>query len=290
MRLAQHRGRATYLAVGTVLIVLIAVVALRGSRVTSSIARSGSGLQSQIVAPGDLVKGVGSIVAAPGVSPLLCVAGTWLQGGSNPLTCSDDQVPLEGLNTDELPDRQVVARVVFSLGAVVTGRWTGSQIVVTHVSRSPEQVQTSPTAPCDAPNGGWPAATSLLDLESAVRRLAAEVAANPTVYRSYYVAKATTGDEVEVVEVYGDPGAARDRLVALFPYGLCIVEVPRSVAVDPQRLDYVANQFNARRGWRAEVDAQRGQVRVYLPMLDRLAVDILATYPEASPIPLIAKA
>jgi hypothetical protein len=130
----------------------------------------------------------------------------------------------------------------------------------------------------------------LLELESAVRRVAAEVAANPTVYRSYYGAKTNTGDEVEVVEAYGDPGAARDHLVAVFPYGLCVVEVPHSVAVDAQRLEYIANQFNARRGWRAEVDTQRGQVRVYLPMLDGSAADVLAAYPEASPIPLVAKA
>jgi hypothetical protein len=289
MRLGRLGGRWRYFAGGTLLIALIAVVALRGSHVTSSIARSGSGLQSQIVAPGDLVRGIGSIVAAPGVSPLICLADTWLQGGSNSLTCSDNQLPLAGLNLDELPDRQVAGGVIFSLRAVVTGRWTGGEIVVTDVGRSPNPVETSPTAPCDTPSGGWPAASSLLDLESAVRRVAAEVAANPSVYRSYYGAKTNTGDEVEVVEAY-DPGVARDRLVAVFPYGLCVVEVPRSFAIDIQRLEYVANQFNARRGWRAEVDTPRGQVRVYVPMLDRATVDILTAYPEASPIPLVAKA
>lgn len=236
------------------------------------------------LAQGGRAVGVGTVVVAGGSTQLCLLEGMRLRADATP-SCSPITVQLTGLDPRRLPSPERFADVTVSENVVVRGTWSGDTLRVEDIF--PAQPATPPPVPCAEPAEGWPPEpSSLIEAESALARLGAHVAAEPTVYGGVWTATTNGGTEVLVVSVVGDVEVARTRVASVYPYAYCVVAADftlnelESLAATLSRPD---------RTWKASVSAAANRVVVQLSVLDSDAARVLRNYPAAVPQPLVGR-
>lgn len=195
-----------------------------------------------VVHVGDSVTASGYIIEGKDEPAALCRSLDFL--GTYP-GCSDGTsgVPIFDVDVRSLPGWETGAGLPGSSVEsywvtdylTVLGTWQGDGIRSTQITpadRPPGATQLRPV-PCDPPPGGWPGQGTPDDYEPAWLELQNEVGQHPEEYVGLWwavfdVELGPTSDGVQVVGTVSAVDTATARLASVFPYNLCVVQVPFS--------------------------------------------------------------
>ncbi|HWP63446.1 MAG TPA: hypothetical protein VNO86_08250 [Candidatus Binatia bacterium] len=198
----------------------------------------------------------------------LCVPGlTRLVDDGRPPTCSAVSTPLRGLSASSIPGWVSTDGSGYAVGVTVFGTWTGDGI---EVERAVGAFAPATPAPieCQGPASGPPASGDLRE-EAALAALYDEVFGNREVYGGYW--RSSLGHIV--VGVTGDPADREARVRQLYPYALCLVRVPNSLAA----LDATAAGLEGRVApWQVVIDPATNRVRVRVLVVDEATAALAA--------------
>lgn len=245
------------------------------------------------VAAGDRVAATGQVIAIAGETPTICIPApvrdrAYEPGEEPPPSCSPMSVPVVGLDLDALPGWTSRGDTQFSAEVEVRGQWTGEVIEVEEVEEvaaaGQEPGVSWPPVPCTAPSEGWPSPLPpSVEGEAVLAKLSGEVSAHTDLYVGMWTAVPTgaqtateqgaSANSVVVVGTTEDPTDVEPHLRLLYPYALCVTQVPYSAA----DLRPIAERLaRPDRTWQAEIDPAAGRVRVRLIVLDDAAAATLA--------------
>lgn len=254
--------------------------------------------QSSVVHEGDVVTASGQVLLRPDAGgPVLCRLGPVLLPyvpDYSP-SCSPVQVALGGLDPTTLPGwRQVGTDVWLSSDVRVTGTWRSGKLEVSNVvsSKAPSDLPEPSVVPCRAPDTGWPGNGDIDAMEAATERLDAEVQGHPDLYNGMWwgwIGAASTGPlDAAVVGTVADLAAVRSKLEEIYPFNLCVVQVPFSRS----QLDGAAEQISGLNGsWQVRVDQPFEKVLVQLVLVDEEAAKHLEPYGDKVQLdPLVERA
>jgi hypothetical protein len=223
------------------------------------------------VRPGDRVVATGLVVANEDGTLQLCLPGpARLVDDGRPPACSSLSTPLRGLSASMIPGWVSTDGAGYAREVTVFGIWTGDGIDAERAvggiaPATPEPIE------CPGPVSGPPAAPGDLREEAALAALADEVFGNREVYGGFW--RSRLGHIV--VGVAGDPADREDRVRQRYPYALCLVRVPNSLAV----LDAAATDLGGRvASWQSMVDAATNRVRITVLVVDDATAALAASH------------
>ncbi len=263
-----HVTRAAEVRLAVLLTFLAAAVAGGVWAVGRAIGPEAADAPPFFVQPGDRVAATGLVVGDVTGELRLCVPGlTRLVDDGRPPTCSSVSTPLRGLSTSSIPGWVSSDGSGYAVGVTVFGTWTGDGIEVERAvgafaPATPEPIE------CQGPVSGPPASGDLRE-EAALAALYDEVFGNREVYGGYW--RSRLGHIV--VGVAGDPADLEARVRQLYPYALCLVRVPNSLAV----LDATAAGLEDRvASWQVVIDPATNRVRVTVLVVDEATAALAA--------------
>ncbi len=223
------------------------------------------------VTPGDRVVATGLVVANEDGTLQLCLPGpARLVDDGRPPACSSLSTPLRGLSASMIPGWVSTDGTGYARGVTVFGIWTGDGIDAERAVGGIDPATPEPIE-CPGPVSGPPAAPGDLREEAALAALADEVFGNREVYGGFW--RSRLGHIV--VGVAGDPADREDRVRQRYPYALCLVRVPNSLAV----LDAAATDLGGRvASWQWVVDPATNRVRVTVLVVDEATAALAASH------------
>ena len=238
--------------------------------------------QDYALSDGEIVTGKGYIAGLDGLVWLcLSLGGSGTLPGSistpNPPVepeCSTQRVQLFNVSSSDMP-----AAGSTPMQTLVTGEWRADGITVESVRVSQPATPPPPVLPseCQAPDVAWPGDIgSGVDGETELRALQDALQGATTTYSGYWRASLPDGSQfVTIVGTVGDPTSTAPFLRSVFPYNLCVIEVPFSA----DDLSLARNELS-RRGYTIKLDVVLDRVDLALPFVDSQVIESLGPWLE----------
>ncbi len=252
---------------------VVAIVLLRAGPTPPINAFAGSA-NTSLVEVGDSVVAAGDLVANTNGSYALCSPES-ARPAIAPLLlpqCSQYSVAVMRIDPRHVPGWTSVSKGGgYAANVTVKGVWTGGGIAATAVVKTPSSAL-SP-APCGLDING-PVAPSGVQGESALRPLAAEIAAKPALYSGLW-SGSLAGRSIPVVGLVVGQESQGAILRALYPYQLCIEPVQRSAAV---LNGLTATLSVAHPEWSPSLDLPHNRVAIVVTVLDASTAKTLSSY------------
>lgn len=251
---------------------------------TEKAAQSATSTDAQVVRDGDRVAATGLLIQAPGAPLKLCQGNAMIAIYPAPApTCSAWAFPIDGAAVPDSVVWLTTDGVRHAEGSYrLTGLWRDGRIeeqALTLVPQEPRPTGDGKWYPsgrfelrCDLPST-WPDKDFQSPAQQAAqRRLSAEVGRHPDRYSGVWGAHprqgSTIGPDFEPyiisVGTVNDPATEQRRLQEIYPYSLCVHQVPYSA----RELNAVASRLDIAQPGRTHVAPDLGRLQVELFVLD----------------------
>lgn len=235
-----------------------------------------TGTMPPVVNDGDAVVATGVIIAWDEQGPKLCTEAPSLLM-DDIVRCSPINVDVEVGTLEGLPGWTPQEGGGYSSWLTVHGQWIDGVLHIDSAVGTERPGFVFPLSPCGAPAGGWPGdLPNTMEGESLSRHLGEVVDSEPFLFSGMTSARLTASDDtprVIVVATVGDLQEVRDRLSAIYPHNLCVIQVEYSAA----ELAAVGERlFHPEDGtWQTNIDVIAGRVVLKVAVLDEEALDVI---------------